>query len=62
MDDLRDMIAQLREANETTRLMLDEMVEALRSVNDQHLRQIEELASQIEEGVSSRLPPAAVAR
>jgi hypothetical protein len=47
-EELRDMLAHLREANESTRLLLDQIVESIRSVNDTHLREFDELAARIQ--------------
>jgi hypothetical protein len=47
-EELRDMLAHLRETNESTRLLLDQIVESIRSVNDTHLREFDELAARIQ--------------
>jgi hypothetical protein len=53
-EELRDMLSHLREANETTRLLLDQIVESIRSVNDTHLREFDELAVRIQRKLDER--------
>jgi len=53
-EELRDMLAHLREANESTRLLLDQIIESIRSVNDTHLRELDELAVRIERKLDQR--------
>ncbi len=53
-EELRDMLAHLREANESTRLLLDQIIESIRSVNDTHLREFDELAARIQRRLEGR--------